>query len=873
MDFLTRGINRRALLAVGAAILISESAAAQVFSPGEMSEAHKSLSSISDCTRCHSGEARIDRRKCLSCHKAIQTRIAQKKGWHGRPEVRTAPCEQCHQEHLGKDASLIPWPSGNINAFDHKKTGWPLRDAHRKVPCDSCHNADYVRDPKIRKKLKEKPKLQTKLGLSTQCADCHFDEHRGALGADCSRCHDETKFKFAPKFHHDKVWPLRGAHRKVACDSCHKPKRDPHFAPSAFPKPRAAEFLQMTPVAHERCADCHEDPHRNRFGDDCLKCHTEETWNLDAPPKDPAFHDKTDFPLTGRHRFVPCARCHPKRKGKTRLTPVAHDRCERCHPNAHPDFTAHDLAARDCSDCHDTKGFRPSKFTVKRHEQTRFPLKDAHTAVPCPVCHLQKLGHPGAVKPASQQKSYLASLVQSPWRMRADISPNECVRCHESPHREQFKDTPCTDCHTGRTWRIAPDDFSHDTKTQFPLKGKHRAVSCPACHPTETDAEGTFVRYRPVDHADCNSCHLDVHYGQLTLATPKAACRDCHDESGFIPARFDHNDRKQCTFPLRGKHRKVPCERCHPTVLLTPQISTTRYRPTMKACEGCHEDAHHGAYLNAEKRLRGTSRIRTRTAPLVSAEALPWIVPQSWYGAPSDRRTNCALCHTENDWHTVSFDHGNTGFPLRGRHKKVACDQCHEDEKKAAQGALEGCRACHRDPHRGRLGEECADCHTEEGFDRTEKARARHNRTGFPLTGRHAALPCTECHQDVRDLGFGRTPTDCVACHKQDIPGPGESQMDHSALSRDCGGCHTPVSFQTAAYKGHDRCFPIGTISRHGSVACEKCHQGALPTPGENCSGSGFSCTQCHTCLRDRHRKVQGYECSERRCYECHRNP
>jgi hypothetical protein len=871
MDLLN--VGRMTVLVIG---LFSTVATAQVFSPGEMSKAHAKLSSVSDCDWCHSTKNKVDRDKCLSCHGTLWDRIHKKTGFHGQPDVRTKPCEKCHKEHRGKDAPLIPWPDNKKESFDHKQTGWPLGGAHQKLACTKCHDKRLIKDKNVLAYLKENPNATAQEGLSTECTACHFDEHRGETGKKCNRCHNETSFKKPEYFSHYAVWPLEGAHQKVACEKCHKKTTDSNYNPKAFPKPRSDTYLHRKPVAHASCTDCHQDPHRDRFGTDCLSCHNMDSWNLSEPPKDKTFHDKTGFPLKGRHRFVPCARCHPKGKdGKTRLKPVAHDRCYNCHPNAHPDIPDEEMKKKDCTSCHDDDGFKPSKFSIERHQQTKFPLKDAHTAAACTACHLHKLGEPNPTFIAAHNKKFLSSLVVSPWRLRSDIAPNDCAKCHVSPHRDQFKATPCTDCHNGKTWTGVKEKFDHDRKTQFKLKGKHKKLACSACHPEEKDSLGTFVRYRPLPFGDCSACHKDVHYGQFDLGSKKKACHDCHSEEGFTPPKFNHNDKKQCDFALRGKHAKLPCIRCHPKVQLKDNIKIPRYRPTVTECGGCHEDLHHGAYKDAARLLHRQSLLSSLPAPkeASSVATAAGIPPASWFGLQKSERTDCTTCHVETGWSKVSFDHSATKFPLVGMHKKVPCDKCHQEERDLGTRMQRGCEGCHQDPHRGRLGTDCEECHSESGFDNTDKMRARHNRTSFPLTGRHAALPCTECHQDVRDLGFNRTPTDCVACHEDDIPGPGESQMDHSTLTQDCASCHTTVGFEKASYKGHDSCFPIGAFTRHGSVSCEKCHQGALPSPGGGCEGDGFSCTQCHTCLTDKHRGVNGYSCEERRCYECHRNP
>ncbi len=873
MAVLVKRVRRLAICGfLAAAVLIARDALPQVFAPGKLSRSHSPWRSLSKCDTCHSTNNRVDRGKCLSCHEPVAARIRARKGFHGRASVRKAPCESCHKEHRGEERSLIRWPEGDEKSFDHTTTGWPLKGAHRKSRCEACHDPRRIVAPEVRSYLKAHPESKTYQGLPTACRACHFDEHRGALGDRCERCHDETDFKRAPKFTHDAVWPLVGAHRRVTCARCHSLQSDPRYDKAGFPRARAAAYLKMSPVAHARCTDCHTDPHNDRFGSDCLACHTQERWELDEPPRDLAFHDRTAFPLEGRHRFVPCKRCHRKNKqGRMHLKPIPHGRCAGCHPNAHPDISEKEMSRRDCAACHDNDGFKPSRFTAADHRNTGFPLKGAHTATACPACHLKKLGPPPTDRGARRTPKHLAARVRSPWRLRAGVTPDRCPRCHASPHRKQFNDRPCTECHDGRSWSIPADRFDHN-RTRYPLTGKHRQVRCPDCHKSVSDKDGTFVRYRPLPFSDCTPCHRDVHYGQFSELTPERRCRACHDTAGFVPARFDHNDPRKSGFPLKGTHATLGCERCHPKTTLAEGVRVTRYRPTMKECGGCHEDVHDGAYRLAVDLLKraGSRSPSSGTAAAPKARD-PWSIPASWYRLKPDDRTDCASCHSEEGWRAVSFDHTRTRFPLKGRHRKVSCERCHKGGVR--RPLPRRCAGCHEDVHRGALGSRCGECHTEAGFDRVEKVYARHNRTTFPLTGRHAALPCTECHRDANRREFNRTPNRCEDCHTEDIPSAGEAAVDHGPLRSACDRCHTPVDWKVAAFQGHDRCFPISTVSRHGAVRCRKCHQGAPPAALGDCTTGTFSCRQCHGCEAARHRGVSGYRCEDRGCYSCHRNP
>ena len=90
------------LVAVSALLAIDVApAAAQLgalVSPGRLSKAHASLEGVTNCLSCHAAGQQVAAAKCLSCHKPIAERIAQKKGVH---RAVTADCVTCHVEHAG----------------------------------------------------------------------------------------------------------------------------------------------------------------------------------------------------------------------------------------------------------------------------------------------------------------------------------------------------------------------------------------------------------------------------------------------------------------------------------------------------------------------------------------------------------------------------------------------------------------------------------------------------------------------------------------------------------------------------------------------------------------------------------------------------
>jgi hypothetical protein len=236
--------------------------------------------------------------------------------------------------------------------------------------------------------------------------------------------------------------------------------------------------------------------------------------------------------------------------------------------------------------------------------------------------------------------------------------------------------------------------------------------------------------------------------------------------------------------------------------------------------------------------------------------------------------TKCELCHKPTGWQEASFPHDRTGFPLRGAHAKTECKACHTQDFN--QPLASACASCHRDAHAGELGQRCEGCHDSKGWTALFTADA-HRRTNFPLSGRHAILPCQECHVDMRGPQFGRRTVECIGCHQRDYDRTALTTLDHVALGlpTDCRQCHQPWSFSHARFPGHDRCFEI-TGGEHAGIACLRCHSSLsnVTFTGE-CNTQTAACTGCHehSCSRtDReHREVPGYQCKDRKCYECHR--
>ena len=866
----TRGPARRStvfLCCLFIGLTATQAARAQIFSPGDLSKAHESVEGLSNCMKCHTGNAGgYDNGKCLECHKEIAVRNDRDTGYHAT--VKSQKCAECHVEHRGRASKIIEWKP-SLKSFNHVLTGWPLQGSHKKPECKDCHDVRLVADGEVINLVRTKGR-ESYLGVSTRCVTCHFDEHRGQEGTDCNKCHDTDKFKEAPLFNHNSKkftsFPIVGKHKQVDCGECHEIQTD-NADLSSFPTPRDRTFFRFKDVPHASCVACHEDHHRGAFGRNCTKCHTPDGWRIiKEGAQDTGFHDKHAFKLRGAHTSVSCRACHgPFRGQAAKFKGMKFQRCADCHMDAHVGQLKPESGAVRCEKCHTVNAFTPVLFTVAMHNEARFALEGSHQAVACTLCHSNdpKLKNRVPQKVASDLSRKQRPVLVSQTRLKLsdvfdakdpEAVPIECDTCHRDPHAGQFvrpteppapgsRGKACVVCHAPAA-SFAELKFQHDD-SRFPLTGKHKDTACGSCHTASSKGKlKGVVEYRNLELA-CQSCHLDVHVGQLAK-DGITACATCHSTERFSPGVFDHD--KQSAFVLEGKHREVKCSRCHPSVE-AKGVNVARYKPIPTDCKTCHQDQHKGAFDAFTPKAAAVGR--------------------------------CDSCHSAVAWTPAQFNHQKTGYELTGRHQNTACGGCHTSDY--TRPVPMSCAGCHVDTHAQEFGMMCASCHTTERFEGGPLfAVDAHRRTNFPLTGRHGALPCDECHVEKRDRTFVRAAIDCASCHQADALQASLVTVDHAQApfrATSCRSCHVPTTFAPARFPQHDVCFPI-VRGAHAAIQCAQCHTAANLVGARadgDCAGVAVLCADCHTHRAEvegpRHQNVPGYEQKSEKCAACHRSP
>lgn len=261
-------------------------------------------------------------------------------------------------------------------------------------------------------------------------------------------------------------------------------------------------------------------------------------------------------------------------------------------------------------------------------------------------------------------------------------------------------------------------------------------------------------------------------------------------------------------------------------------------------------------------------------------------------GTHARHQETCVKCHPDHGgrdfaliaWPGKSpraFDHRTAGWPLEGAHRRLECSACHQsklqrsgamalaqrkDPSHSWLGLETSCASCHDDPHRKQLGSDCASCHDQTAWK--PAAGFDHAKARFPLTGRHADVPCARCHEaeglrlahdargqavpQYKPLAFDQ----CSSCHQdphRNRFGPG------------CGTCHRTSGWSQVREEGFDHGrtrFPL--LGRHRNVSCASCHS------TKTAWGKRPAFARCDACHVDAHAGKALLAGAAADCAACH---
>ncbi|MCC6861952.1 MAG: hypothetical protein IT158_25495 [Bryobacterales bacterium] len=708
------------------------------------------------CSQCHAGNRFAGTSgECQNCHLEDFNRASNPNhAAAGFPRE----CAACH--------TTAQWTGAR---FDHSRTRFPLTGAHGGVSCSQCHAGDRF------------------TGTAVECQSCHLEDfnrtsnpNHAAAGfpRECVTCHTTANWSAAAFDHNSRTrFPLSGAHAALACAQCHAGNR---FTGTA----------QQCEACHLEAFNRTTEPNHAAagFARDCASCHSTSQW------KGARFdhNARTRFALTGAHAGVACSQCH----AGGRFTGTSQE-CAGCHLDAfnrtaNPNHASAGFP-QDCAACHTTSQWKGARFD--HNAATRFPLTGAHvnaacgqchangrfagTTQQCAGCHLDAFNrttspnHPAAGFP----QDCAACHTTSQWKgarfdhnaatrfpltgahvntacgqchvnNRFAGTPQQCAGCHLTDYNRTTNPNhasagfpqDCAACHSTSQWKGAA--FNH---SKFPLTGAHQTTACSQCH-----VNGRFAG----TPAACSSCHLDDY--QRTSSPNHAAagfpqdCAMCHGTTQWKGAVFNHSTTR---FPLTGAHTSQSCGACH---------SNGVYRGTPSTCDGCH-----------------LKQYNATTNPNHAAAGFP---------------KDCALCHNTSQWKGAQFSHNSmTKFPLTGAHTRVACSDCHVNNRYA--GTPTDCYSCHAkeyqsvsNPNHIAAGfpKTCGSCHTTVTWS---GASFTHS---FPIySGSHAGKwsSCNDCHTNPSNYSS----FSCTNCHEHSKTEMDKKHKDvkgYAYNSSSCYSCH-----------------------------------------------------------------------------------
>ncbi|MCF7805023.1 MAG: hypothetical protein K9N46_06585 [Candidatus Marinimicrobia bacterium] len=536
------------------------------------------------------------------------------------------------------------------------------------------------------------------------------------------------------------------------------------------------------------------------------------TWHL--PGRGYGQFSPGDFATPHEHLkgIKNCTYCHVLGEGERAVD----EKCLECHtPIAERVRASKGLHARvdgTCADCHPEHNGRDFALIYWEngkdqfdHARTGFMLEGAHTQLQCDECHAAALLSDSTVlqwetehADRSQTQTYLGL-------------PTTCLGCHEDYHQKQLGDK-CTACHTQEKW-VPAEKFDHDI-AEFHLSGKHSTVKCIECHKEATLTPGVepTVRYTGLQHEECSACHEDVHDGQLG-----STCSKCHKPDSWQTGSRSQFNHDLTSYPLRGEHRPVDCEKCH-------QPGQPKKPLAHENCTDCHEDYHDGQFADRKQGNR------------------------------------CEPCHNVDGFVPAKFttaDHRETDFPLTGAHAAQPCIFCHEvDDSGTEQFRWEPllCTSCHRDEHEGQFaermqGKDCTVCHRVTAWS---ELNFTHETTDFPLRGRHRKVECAECHKPenpddpASPVQYTGVSPQCHDCHEDIHFG---QFADGAGNVAECERCHSPTAW-TAVKFDHNSMSRFALDGKHRDVPCGDCHPSEESPAGKTFvryKPLGKSCQDCHT--------------------------
>ena len=386
---------------------------------------------------------------------------------------------------------------------------------------------------------------------------------------------------------------------------------------------------------------------------------------------------------------------------------------------------------------------------------------------------------------------------------------------------------------------------------------------CLDCHEPLAQRIAAKKGFHAGVEAACDECHSEHHGLDVNPVRWPVASAPFRPVQAGVGKQEDFPHSEATGFTLEGAHAELECAACHKQELVVDagvlafEKDDHTFLGLAADCSGCHQDAH---------------------TPSLGAD--------------------CAQCHETRAWSpAAAFEHAKARFPLEGKHRDVACEECHvtpapakaapasqppvpsfvpvaakslprpfrgvgfgEPAAKPVSGAaLPECASCHENPHSAsERFQRCDACHSPKDWRTIDGSSFDHAATGFPLEGQHAQVSCADCHgADMKKA----VQTSCASCHEDDHH-QGAFDREMALVRQSCDRCHDARDWKRSTYAASKH--PLPLIEGH-AVRCEQCHggQASFPRlPARGAVATGPLEERCAACHQDPHQGRLSQDCA-----------
>lgn len=509
----------------------------QAMSRGPLFHAHAigTKDGPKDCAACHAPFSSSYDAKCEACHKGFDATTT-----HPYAKSATTTCDECHAEHVGATASIVP-------PMTKTASGWP-------ATCLECHaGTPFPSDPAPPIVAAAKSRLR----------DARGEPFARQLLVDGFSHADHR----VPKRGVSAVpgGPPKKGEAPVSCDECHKT-----LAPGAVND--AIPTAEFAGVRYDKCLECHADWRvavhgRDENGAACLVCHAK----AGDPSAITSAQKAVDLPDSGRlwvmkpreHDFQKdeCLACHVSMRDMKDHRPELGQRLAFRHDHHLRTTTVErggELAfSQDCLACHKTLAGSDSLVDTR--------ISDANL---CSSCHVDSVPTPVLVKDGATRRVVdmvhrvhtvdAASLSRSALRYASrDSLAKGCLSCHEPAAGDKpmgFRDgaVDCKACHTGHEnlgegkcvlcHVDRTPGVNREMKGRLEFRFSEPGIFNRDKATTKTTAAMPRFVHTSAGHKDhaCAECHAAANVDQasrvLDVAWPafdEDACVKCHVQTRF----------------------------------------------------------------------------------------------------------------------------------------------------------------------------------------------------------------------------------------------------------------------------------------------------------------------------------------------------